>query len=63
MKNHKGFTTLWNIVLAAILTIDFDFFSADHVPYWAYAIKFFVLLGLVAFMFSLTTNNSPKKPD
>lgn len=63
MKKSQGLTTLWIIVLAAILTIDFDFFSADHVPYWAYAIKFVVMLGLVAFMSTLITNNSPKNPD
>lgn len=49
-KNHdrelharKGMGWALALVIAGIFTIDFSLFSEDHVPYWAYVLKFFAL--------------------
>ena len=39
----KGMGWALALVIAGIFTIDFSLFSEDHVPYWAYALKFFAL--------------------
>lgn len=36
-----------SIVIAAIFTLDPALFSDDHVPYWAYGLKFLALLAAI----------------
>ena len=36
-----------SIVIAAIFTLDPALYSDDHVPYWAYGLKFLALLAAI----------------
>lgn len=38
---------LLSIVIAGIFTLDPALFSNDHVPYWAYGLKFLALLAAI----------------
>ncbi|MDK4238457.1 hypothetical protein QPX44_04250 [Corynebacterium pseudodiphtheriticum] len=56
---RKGMGWALALVIAGIFTIDFSLFSEDHVPYWAYVLKFFALfftLFTVSRFFSGSTN-------
>ena len=43
LHTSKGVGWALALVIAGIFTIDFSLFSEDHVPYWAYVLKFFAL--------------------
>ncbi|EFM48231.1 hypothetical protein [Corynebacterium matruchotii] len=48
MEKPKVYKVFWILLLSTIFTIDFELFGNNHVPYWAYLIKFVVIALLLA---------------
>ncbi|WP_235839371.1 hypothetical protein [Corynebacterium urinipleomorphum] len=46
-QEHTGMSWILSILIAAIFTLDPALFSDDHVPYWAYGLKFLALLAAI----------------
>lgn len=44
---QTGMSLILSILIAAIFTLDPALFSDDHVPYWAYVLKFLALLAAI----------------
>lgn len=48
MEKSKVYKVVWILLLSTMFTIDSALFGNDHVPYWAYLIKFVVIALLLA---------------
>ncbi len=48
MEKSKVYKVVWILLLSIVFTIDSALFGDDHVPYWAYLIKFVVIALLLA---------------
>ena len=48
MEKSKIYKVVWILLLSIVFTIDSALFGEDHVPYWAYLIKFVVIALLLA---------------
>ena len=47
MEKSKIYKVIWILLLSIVFTIDSALFGEDHVPYWAYLIKFVVMASLL----------------
>jgi len=47
MEKSKVYKVIWILLLSIVFTIDSALFGDDHVPYWAYLIKFVVMASLL----------------
>ena len=47
MEKSKVYKAVWILLLSTMFTIDSALFGNDHVPYWAYLIKFVVMASLL----------------
>ena len=47
MEKSKVYKAIWILLLSIVFTIDSALFGDDHVPYWAYLIKFVVMASLL----------------
>ena len=47
MEKSKVYKVIWILLLSIVFTIDSALFREDHVPYWAYLIKFVVMASLL----------------
>ena len=47
MEKSKVYKIIWTLLLSIVFTIDSALFGNDHVPYWAYLIKFVVMASLL----------------
>ena len=43
MEKSKVYKVVWILLLSTMFTIDSALFGNDHVPYWAYFIRFVVI--------------------
>ena len=46
-EKSKVYKVVWILLLSTMFTIDSALFGNDHVPYWAYLIKFVVMASLL----------------